>query len=133
MYVNDNPNPLGNKVGDCVIRAISIATGMEWQKVYVELAIQGFLLGDMPSSNYVWGSYLQSLGFERKVIPDTCPDCYTVREFCEDNPDGVYLLGTGTHAVTVIDGDYYDAWDSGDEVPIFYWQRKENENAVQSI
>ena len=30
-----------------------------------------------------------------------------------------------SNAVGVIDGDYYDTWDSGNEIPIFYW-RKEN-------
>jgi hypothetical protein len=35
------------------------------------------------------------------------------------------MLATGTHVVAVIDGNYYDTWDSGDEVPIALW-KKEN-------
>ena len=42
-----------------------------------------------------------------------------------DNPEGKYLLATGTHVVTVIDGDYYDTWDSGDEIPIYYFTKEE--------
>jgi hypothetical protein len=80
----------------------------------------------MPSANHVWGKYLRNKGFERKVIPDSCPDCYTVKDFCDDHPKGTYILAISGHVVTVIDGAYYDTWDSGDEIPIYYWQRKEH-------
>lgn len=77
----------------------------------------------MPSSNNVWGAYLEEKGFERLSIPNTCPNCYTIKDFCKDNPKGVCIIGTGSHAVAVIDGDYYDTWDSGDEVPIYFFKR----------
>jgi hypothetical protein len=79
----------------------------------------------MPHANVVWGEYLYKQGFRKGAIPDTCPNCYTVRAFCADNPIGTFLLATGSHVIAVIDGNYYDTWDSGNEVPIYYW-RKEN-------
>lgn len=119
-----NPNPKNERVGDCVIRAISIATKKSWYDVYAELAAYGFMLCDMPSSNAVWGQYLKDLGYKRHIVIDTCPvNCYTVRDFCKDNPDGVFILGTGSHVVAVINGDYYDTWDSGSEIPIYFWGR----------
>ena len=120
-YVKFNPNPLGKKVGDCVIRAISKLTGQDWQTTYTDIALAGYELCDMPSSNAVWAAYLKRLGYRRSVIPDACPNCYTVREFCRDNPRGEFLLATGSHVVAVVNGDYYDAWDSGNEVPVYYW------------
>ena len=78
----------------------------------------------MPNSDSVWGSYLRSKGFERAIIPNTCPDCYTVADFAADHPTGTYVLGTGTHAVTVQDGVIYDAFDSSNEIPIFYYTRE---------
>ena len=78
----------------------------------------------MPSSNAVWSKYLINLGYERRIIPNTCPFCYTIKDFCEDNPHGKFLLATDAHVVTVIDGNYFDAWDSGDQVPIYYWFKR---------
>lgn len=121
-----NPNPSGKMVGDCVIRAISKATNRSWEEIYVKVAIQGLMMHDMPSSNSVWGSFLYNQNFHRYSIPDMCPDCYTVAEFAEDNPIWIYVLATGTHVVTVQDGDYYDAWDSGSETPAYFLTRKEN-------
>lgn len=124
MYIHRNPNPLGKSVGDCVIRAISIAFDIPWEDAYIDLTDWGFVKCDMPSSNDVWSSYLLDNGFRRRILPDTCPDCYTIRDFCQDYPRGLYIVATGSHVVAVIDGDYYDSWDSGNEVPIYYFERR---------
>lgn len=121
-YIYFNPNPLGKRVGDCVIRAIAKLTGQDWTTVYIGITTTGYELCDMPSSNAVWAAYLKRLGYRRFVIPDTCPQCYTVRDFCIDNPKGNFLVATGSHVVAVSNGDYYDAWDSGEEIPIYYWR-----------
>ena len=60
----------------------------------------------------------------RYTIPNTCPDCYTVEQFCVDNDRGLFLLATGSHVVAVKDGLYFDAWDSGNEIPIYYWRKE---------
>lgn len=123
-YIEYNPNPSKKLVGDCVIRAITKVTDSDWKSVYMDILLQGYSMNDMPSSNAVWGAYLYSQGFKRAVIPNTCPDCYTVKDFCHDYPRGVYLLATGSHVVAVVDGNYYDTWDSGDEIPIYYWRKE---------
>ena len=124
MFIPVNPNPENNLTGDCTIRAISIVTNQDWDTTYIGLAIEGFILKDMPSSNRSWMKYLYNHGFRRYIIPDTCPDCYTVSQFCMDNPLGTYLLATGSHVVAIIDGNYYDTWDSGQEVPIYYFKKE---------
>lgn len=122
MHVYYNPNPDMKRVGDCVVRAIAKLEGLDWETAYMDIALTGFRLHDMPSANHVWGAYLKGKGYSRHAIPDTCPDCYTVREFCKEHGEGKYLLATGSHVVAAVDGDYYDTWDSGDEVPAYYWE-----------
>ena len=119
-----NPNPLSKSVGDCVIRALCKAFDDDWYSIYSQLTIQGYAMCDMPSSNAVWGQYLKSKGYHRYIIPNTCPDCYTIDDFCNDNPVGTFILCTGSHVVTIVDGILYDSWPSGSEVPIFYWRKE---------
>lgn len=124
MYIYENPNPDGILEEDCVVRAIAIAMDRSWYDVYVDLCLQGVKMSGMPSSNRVWSQYLKEQGYRRYAVPDTCPSCYTVRDFCGEFFKGTYILGTGTHAVCVIDGNAYDAWNSLDEAPIWYWTKE---------
>ena len=117
-------NPLGKSVGDCSVRAIAKVTKQSWIWAYVQLCIQGLMMADMPNSDAVWGAFLKSNGFRRYVIPDSCPDCYTISDFAKDHQKGVYAVGTGSHVVAIINGIYFDSWDSGNEVPIFYWRKE---------
>lgn len=119
-----NPNPHGARVGDCAVRAICAATGKAWEPVFCALTVEGMMRGDMPSANHVWGAYLHRCGFSRRALDDSCPDCYTVADFCRDHPRGVYVLAISGHVVTVQDGDWLDTWDSGNEVPAYYWERE---------
>ena len=127
MFIPYNANPNEIRTGDCTVRAIMIATGYTWNRTYLELCTMGYMMGEMPSSNTVWRSYLRARGFRPTLLPDECPDCYTVRDFCEDHPYGIYVLCTGerdgTHVLTVINGNYFDAWDSGNEILLMYWRR----------
>ena len=122
MWIRCNPNPLGKQTSDCVVRAIAIATEQSWKRTYRELCELGEIEAEMPNSNSVWGLYLRNKGGKQFLLPESCPACITVRAFCEKYPTGVYVIGTGSHAVAVIDGDYYDAWDSGNEVPSYFWR-----------
>ena len=124
MWIRCNPNPLGKQTGDCVIRAIAIATDQSWRQTYRDLCRVGEIQADLPNSNAVWGMYLRDKGAKQFLLPESCPSCITVRAFCERYPDGVYVIGTGTHAVAVIGGDWYDAWDSGGETPTYFWRVK---------
>jgi hypothetical protein len=124
MWQFVNPNPAYNFVGDCVVRALSIALDSDWDTIFLGLAAYGFNIKDMPSGNAIWSAYLRDKGFKRYIIPNECPNCYTLKDFCEDHPNGIFVIGTGTHAVAVIDGDYYDSWDSGNVIPIYYFTKE---------
>lgn len=125
MWIEFNPNPTGRRVGDCAVRAVAKALNTDWETAYAMIANNGFQMGDMPSSNSVWGAVLRQNGFYRQSLPDSCPDCYTAEDFSRDNPKGVFVLGFGTHVATVMDGNIYDAWDSSKEIPQYVWYKKE--------
>lgn len=125
MYIKYNPNPTGRSVGDCAIRAIAKALNIDWETAYTLITVNGFAMGDMPSSDSVWGSVLRQNGFYRKAIPNNCPECYTAEDFAKDHPKGIYVLGFGGHVATIKDGDLFDSWDSSQEIPQFVWYRKE--------
>ena len=124
-YIYNNPNPDEKFVGDCTVRALSIALDQSWDNTYMDICAQGAMMHDMPSSNDVWGYYLMSKGFDRHLIEKECKTCYKLKDFCEDHPEGTFVVSTGTHAVAVINGDYYDTGDSGRCIPIFYYEKKE--------
>ena len=123
-YVFYNPNPMGRRVGDCAIRAISAALDVDWETAFELIAAAAYKMGDMPSSDSVWGSVLRQNGFYREAIPNTCPDCYSAADFAADHPRGVYVLGFGGHVATVRDGVIWDSWNSSNELPQYYWYRK---------
>ena len=130
MFIEYNPNPAGRQVGDCAVRAIAKALDIDWETAYAKLAFNGYQMGDMPNANGVWGALLRQNGFYREAIPDRCPDCYTAEDFARDNPQGVFVLGFGSHVATVKDGDIYDSWDSSKEIPQYYWFLKEEKNGL---
>lgn len=123
MWKKFQNNPAGRNVGDCSVRAISVALSVSWETAFAMLVGSAFLMADMPSSNEVWGAVLRRHGFIRESIPNTCPDCYTARDFCAEHPEGIYVLGFGDHVATVKDGDLYDSWDSTDRVPQYVWRK----------
>lgn len=124
MYVYYNNNPKNKKVGDCVVRAISAALGQPWEQTYTDLCAYGYDMRDLPNSNPVWAAYLRSKGLKRYIIPDTCPDCYSIEDFSVDFPQGTYIVATGTHVVCVKDSKILDNWDSSGEIPTYYFVKE---------
>lgn len=121
-WIEYNPNPIpGNRVGDCAIRACCKATGRTWDIVFWDLCDIAFEMADgCNSSNAVWGEYLKRNGY-RRCEPDFPMDVY---KFCCNFPHGTYVLGLDGHVVTVVDGRYWDTWDSGGKNVIYFWERR---------
>ena len=124
MWQYYNPNPFERNVGDCAVRAVAKALDIDWESAYIMLAVQAFAMMDMPSSDNVWGAVLRQNGFNRSVVPNTCPDCYTAEDFCEDHPYGTFVLAFGGHVATVVDGVLYDSWNSSQLVPQYFYYVK---------
>lgn len=122
-YVYFNPNPLGKNTNDCVVRALCLVLNQSWDQTYDELSMVGKELCEPFNSDTIWWTYLKRKGFFRAFVPDRCPDCYSVKEFCFDHPIGRFVIKASKHVIAVIDGDYYDTWDSGKEIPLYFVTR----------
>ncbi|MBP5597360.1 MAG: hypothetical protein J6Y02_18435 [Pseudobutyrivibrio sp.] len=121
-FVQFNPNPKGKVAEDCTVRAIACLTNKTWDDAYILVCTGGLIEKTMPDQKAAIATLMEMLGFVRYELPNTCPKCYTIKQFTYDFPRGKYLVATGSHVVAVIDGNYYDAFDSGNEVPLNYWK-----------
>lgn len=128
MFEFYNPNPCKILVGDCVVRAISLAENKTWRETFIDLCTQGYMMCDMPSSNAVWHEYLLQHGYDKQILGNV-----TISQFADEHPQGTYILGTGEHAVCVKDGGkYLDTWNSGNELVLVCFKKTErSNNAVQ--
>lgn len=119
MWIEDNPNPAHRDIGDCAVRAVSLATGDSWEDVYLKLCMRGALCKDMPNANSVWGSYLMDNGWTYHPLDRVFS--YTVGDFCREHDTGVFVIGTGDHAICIKDGNIHDTWDSSSKIPLYYF------------
>lgn len=124
MWKKYNPNPKEARTGDCVVRALCKAMDKPWEEIYIDLSAEGLRRCDMPSANHVWSAYLRHNGFKKHILPDTCPDCYTVEKFSKDFYRGTFIVALQNHLVCVKDGDIFDTWDSSKEIPLYYFKKE---------
>jgi hypothetical protein len=124
-YVQLNINPCEKYTNDCTVRALSVLMDESWEGIFLELCLLGLKMCEMPSQKAVIHQYLKKYGFQRYVISNDFPADYSVRDFAEDHPEGKFLLATDSHVIPVISGNYIDSWDSGAELPLFYWTKGE--------
>ena len=65
MYRYFNPNPCGRVVGDCAVRAICAALGLDWDRAHDLLSSFSKNMCDMSSSNQVTVRREASIEVER--------------------------------------------------------------------
>ena len=125
-YYQPNKKDLKDEYGDCVIRSLTKVTGKEWLQVFEELLPYARELQCMPNGKLCYESYLRDNGFEYHGISNKKGSKRpTVDIFTKEHKEGTYLLRVAHHCVAVVDGIYYDTWDSGDCCLYGYWERKE--------
>lgn len=124
-WVRYNANPKHNRVGDCAIRCVSKVLDIDWDSAFALIAAQAYSGKLTMDTDASWEAVLYHRGFRRQLCPDGCPGCYSLEQFCEEHPEGSYAVKLYDHVVAVVDGRYFDTWDSGDEIPIYYWHKEE--------
>lgn len=103
-----NENPQGEKVSDCVTRAITLASGLQYHKVRQKLRHTARLLDCETSLCPTCYGFLiqQVLG----GIPKNC-DGMTVGEFADLHPNGTYLIRIKGHLTCIKNNTIWDIWD----------------------
>jgi len=91
------------RAGDCVSRAISIATGRDYQAVWDELQAMGARNPDNGVNKRVWSRYLKAHGF---VWVSCGKSGRTNKDFVPTS--GVLILRQRRHLCAVIDGVLHD-------------------------
>ena len=113
-WVEYNPNPLKKNVGDCTLRAYCKYTRKKWEEVYdmsSKFAKEECSIMDESS---VVNKFIQEK-LNCKITWPKKDEKVTVNEFAKTHNKGKYIIGIRGHVVTVINGYYYDSWDSGDK------------------
>ena len=115
-----NLNPKGKKTCDCVIRALSLATGKSYEQVYREIFEISLKTGYMLNEKRVEDKFLEQNGFIKIKQPKKFDGTkYTIGEldWALTNSGRGESLGEAVivrcahHLTCVKDGVLYETWD----------------------
>ena len=72
--------------------------------------------------------FLRSLEEEEESLEDYLASLNvnengTVDSFAKDHPEGTYIVSVAHHVVAVVDGCYWDTWDSGYKSLYGYYEK----------
>lgn len=117
QYYQPNKKDLKDKVGDCQIRALSKALSLTWLETFDlitpicrEQQVMDIFSCDLSKTK----DALADLGFTYHGISNKRGSKRpTVDSFAKDHKTGTYLASVAHHVVAVVDGKYFDTWDSG--------------------
>lgn len=142
-YRRFNANPKGNYIGDCSVRALCIAYGLTYESVHNEL---NRIKRERGYNNYcdkpVIDRFIKNKGFKDSggCAYFGCPDNSSVQEVSEILTEGTWLLYTcdankdrPDHIICMIDGDYWDSWNSSTQKVITIILLDENNTSDRTL
>ena len=120
-----NLNPFKKKsAGDCVARAISGATSLNWEQVIRELTDYGIKLGYVFNMKETYDKWLCENGWRKNKQPRKPNNKkYTIKEFCKLQPKGIFIVGVANHLTFIEDGILYDTWNCEYKTVGNYWSK----------
>lgn len=126
-FIYNNPHPKGKKVGDCVKRALTLATNKDYLEVQRELnKIKKITKSQKFNDNKNYKYYIEKvLGYKKLSFPAKVgiPRMNGER-FCETYPKGKYILRMAGHLSCSIDGVINDTWDCSEKCVYNAWEVK---------
>ena len=127
MYIEVNVNPKGIRANDCVIRAISLASGIDYSDVHWGLCNLASDMCRMPNEKKVYEKYLENIGFIKQKMPKHEDGTkYSVKELAEgldEIYEGSAIVTIANHMTCVANGNIYDTWNCGRKKVGNFWIR----------
>lgn len=115
-YTNTHPKGL-RSLGDCVFRAISIATGKTWLEVYDELSALGRELLAPANDNVTYAAYLDKIATRvpaikdgKRLLPTQLPKT------------GTFVVRQANHLTCVKNGKVLDTWNTTERSSYLIWK-----------
>ena len=117
-YEFKNITPSGEILPNCVNRAISLATGVDYHKVEEKLELVSSLL-ECSKLCVCCYEFLLNEVFRLKELEDTQ---ISIKDFAENHKEGIYLLRVDGHISCLMDNVLYDLFDCSDEIITKCWK-----------
>ena len=122
VWVEENLNPDGKKIGDCGVRAIAKATCKAYEDIEEELIE---LLREIKFRNYanIYTEYNNRRSVNKMSFPAK-KGCKRMdaETFARTHPTGRYVLNLAHHMVACVDGKIYDIWDCSKKCVYSAWE-----------
>jgi len=110
IYTFLNPHPDGKLVGDCVKRAIYIASDMEYNDVKIELnRYKKITKTKSFNERKNWVPFVEKV---LKAVKLTGYMNMKIGDFAKLGLEGTYIIKCRKHTVCVKDGMLFDTWNS---------------------
>lgn len=129
MYVFCNPHPKGLIVGDCVKRAITLATDEDYMAVGRALNRYKKKTNALTyNEDRNWKVFVEKELKGRKLSFPAVKGQKRMngRRFCKAYSKGTYILSMAGHLSICINGKIYDTWDSTSRCVYTAWQIDSN-------
>lgn len=105
---------------DCVVRSITLATGVSYRDTFAALMALGLEVGAYPNHGKVWEAYLKRLGWQKNRPPrDPNGKLIKLRDWA-DAPAVAVVRNSG-HLTCVKGGAVLDTWDCRYRPVNSYW------------
>ena len=114
MFQYYNAEPSGEKLQDCVIRAISLALQTPYERIVELLNINGDFYSCDEISLYCYEKLLENLGFKKQ-------NAYNHKVSEVARYSSVVLIRIPGHLTCSIDGVVFDIWDCSNKEADCYW------------
>lgn len=114
-----NLQPLGKREEDCVCRAISLGVGIDYYDTKHKLELIGELF---ECEELCVCCYKHLLDEVFKLERIESYHGFTIEEFLNQNPKGIYIIRVDGHLTCGIDGTLYDIWDCRNEIIDLVWK-----------